>query len=157
MTRGLRRRPARVLVDSGFIIALYSSLDPKHERALEVFEELHRSACSWYIPWPTLYESIKRRVTYPTSTAQLKRDWETLERAGRLERLDDTKWREEALQTVLASRSVPVRNARAISLVDEVLRAVIRDELVGIGRVVTNDRDDLVAVCMACGVDLIVI
>ncbi len=151
-----RRNRHHILTDSGFVIALYSATDPREKRAaIDCFEELEGRAPIWMVPWPTLYEAVKRPLTAnPKAIEEWDREWAALERAERLLFLDDSPWRRQALEDVRAWRIRPSRNARAVSLVDRVLCGAIEDGDAGIGVFVTTDPDDFRRSCARAGVGL---
>lgn len=130
--------PERVLVDSGFFIALFNARDRHHAAARRLGAWL--DAALVVLPWPILYETVNTR---------LARRPENVARFGAIVRspgtalLDDTPYREEAFATVLAQNAA----TRPLSLVDAVLCNVIEDVNVPISAMLTFNERDFLAIC----------
>ena len=138
--------PGRVLVDTGFFIALFNERDQHHASARRLEEWL--DFVPIVLPWPILYETVNTR---------LARRPQNLAKFGAIVRLpetlllDDAPYREDSFAAVLAQN--PARGP--LSLVDAVLCNVIEDVNVPISAMLTfNDRDFL-AVCHENNVELI--
>lgn len=138
--------PERVLVDTGFLIALLDERDRHHASARRLEEWL--DFVPIVLPWPILYETVNTR---------LARRPQNLAKFGAIVRLpetlllDDAPYREESLAAVLAPN--PARGP--LSLVDAVLCNIIEDVKVPISAMLTfNDRDFL-AVCQENDVELL--
>ena len=138
--------PGRVLVDTGFFIALFNERDQHHASARRLEEWL--DFVPIVLPWPILYETVNTR---------LARQPQNLAKFGAIVRLpetlllDDAPYREDSFAAVLAQN--PARGP--LSLVDAVLCNVIEDVNVPISAMLTfNDRDFL-AVCHENNVELI--
>lgn len=138
--------PGRVLVDTGFFIALFNERDQHHASARRLEEWL--DFVPIILPWPILYETVNTR---------LARRPQDLAKFGAIVRLpetlllDDARYREDSFAAVLAQNS-----ARGpLSLVDAVLCNIIEDVNVPITAMLTfNDRDFL-AVCHENNVELL--
>ena len=138
--------PGRVLVDTGFFVALFNERDQHHASARRLEEWL--DFVPIVLPWPILYETVNTR---------LARRPQNLAKFGAIVRLpetlllDDAPYREDSFAAVLAQN--PARGP--LSLVDAVLCNVIEDVNVPISAMLTfNDRDFL-AVCHENNVELI--
>ena len=138
--------PGRVLVDTGFFIALFNERDQHHASARRLEEWL--DFVPIVLPWPILYETVNTR---------LARRPQNLAKFGAIVRLpetlllDDAPYREDSFAAVLAQN--PARGP--LSLVDAVLCNVIEDVNVPISAMLTfNDRDFL-TVCHENNVELI--
>lgn len=138
--------PGRVLVDSGFFIALFNERDQHHASARRLEEWL--DFVPIVLPWPILYETVNTR---------LARQPQNLAKFGAIARLpetlllDDAPYREDSFAAVLAQN--PARGS--LSLVDVVLCNIIEDVNVPISAMLTfNDRDFL-AVCHENNVELL--
>ena len=138
--------PGRVLVDTGFFIALFNERDEHHASARRLEEWL--DFVPIVIPWPILYETVNTR---------LARRSQNLAKFGAIVRLpetlllDDTPYREDSFAAVLAQNPA----SGPLSLVDAVLCNIIEDVNVPISAMLTfNDRDFL-AVCHENNVELL--
>ena len=138
--------PGRVLVDTGFFVALFNEQDQHHASARRLEEWL--DFVPILMPWPILYETVNTR---------LARRPQNLAKFGAIVRLpetlllDDAPYREDSFAAVLAQS--PARGS--LSLVDAVLCNIIEDVNVPISAMLTfNDRDFL-AVCRENNVQLL--
>ena len=121
-----------VLLDSGFWIAL---LDPNDEH--EKIEEAERIAKEiegerLIVPFPTLYEFVSSRL----SRREAVYEFEKLISLPNIERLPDTKYKEIALENFFFNNR---RLYNDISLVDEVIKLIIRDKDIKIDYIATFD------------------
>ncbi len=136
-----------VLADSGFWLALYDERDAHHRDALAADELI----CEYYlvIPWPTLYEVLCTRFTR-------KRDWlVSFDRAccePGIQHVPDAPYRESALRRVLKSGSA---NVSRRSLVDEVIREMLRDTKLRIHYLLTFNSQDFRDVCTKRGIEML--
>ena len=131
--------PHSVLVDSAFFFALFHSKDNHHEEAIEKESLLDGNRI--IVPWPILYETINSRfVTSP----EMIREFEKIMRRPHTNRLDDSKYREEAYEETfeLAKRGYGAR-----SFVDSVLHAILKDINVRISAMLTFDDRDFRRIC----------
>jgi predicted nucleic acid-binding protein len=136
----------RALLDSGFWLGLLEPRDDHHLSALRIFRKIQKSHA--LVPWPTLYEVMKTRlVKDPTKVAKLDAEL----RSPGVRILDDRPYRQQAFDDCLRDRS----ERRAISLVDRILRAVVRDVNVRVDAVVTFNPADFADVCRARRIELI--
>lgn len=137
----MRPRTGRVaLVDTSFWIALFEQDDRHHPDALE-WEESLLGFRQVLFPWPILYETlrtrfIRRRSWMPRFNALLRR--------GNALRLDDAKYREPGLETILTSHG---RGRCTLSLVDRVLQLIIEDRSVGVSCLFTYNTVDFETLC----------
>ena len=126
-----------VLVDTGFLYALFDPRDQFNSQAVEKAGVLDRHTS--ILPWPILYEVLKTRFVKKTqSLLQL----EALQKQAHVVLLSDLPYREPALQAVY--RSAP---RRSLSLVDMVLRLMIEDVNVRTDAVLTFNPGDFANVC----------
>lgn len=138
--------PGRVLIDSGFFIALFNERDRHHASARELEEWL--DFVPIVLPWPILYETVNTRLARrPENLAKFA----AIVRLPATLLLDDSPYREDSFAAVLAQNPA----TGSLSLVDAVLCSVIEDANVPISAMLTfNDRDFL-AVCRENDVELL--
>ena len=137
--------PGRVLVDSGFFIALFNERDQHHASARRL--EGWLDSMSIVLPWPILYETVNTRLARrPQDMAKFA----AIVRLPETLLLDDAPYREDSFAAVFAQNL-----ARGpLSLVDAVLCNIIEDVNVPISAMLTfNDRDFL-AICHENNVEL---
>ena len=140
--------PGRVLVDSGFFIALFNERDQHHAYARRLEEWLDFAPI--VLPWPILYETVNtrlaRRPQYLAKFGAIVRLPETL-------LLDDAPYRDDSFAAALSQN--PARGA--LSLVDAVLCNIIEDVNVPISAMLTFNDRDFVAVCHENNVELLTV
>ena len=137
--------PERVLVDSGFFIALFNERDQHHESARR--QEKWLDFMLIVLPWPILYETVNTRLARrPANLARFG----AIARSPETALLDDSLYREESFATVLAQDA----NV-GLSLVDAVLRNIIEDANVAISAMLTFNERDFLAACHQYNVELL--
>lgn len=134
----------RVLVDSGYWIALLTKSDGNHVAAqvLEADLEIHRLL----IPWPTLFEFVDTRLSRRPLDAQRFR--KILFREGN-ELVDDRPYREQSLNFTLENKG------HTYSLVDHILRSVMEDATVSVDAFVGFNHGDFYDVCAKRGIEML--
>ena len=135
--------PIRLLVDSGFWLALYDSTDPWHEQAAangELVEDY-----PLLVPWPVLYETVKTRIVKRPAFASFER---VLKRNSTW-LLDDSPYREACLDDAFSS------GGRPLSLVDLVLRRMLEDTALRIDGLLTINPKDFVDVCSRRRIEIV--
>ena len=138
--------PGRVLVDSGFFVALFNERDQHHASARRLEEWLDVGPI--ILPWPILYETVNTRLTRrPQDLAKFG----AIVQLPETLLLDDAPYREDSFAVVLAQN--PAR--RSLSLVDAVLCNVIEDVNVPVSAMLTFNRRDFSAVCRENNVELL--
>ena len=138
--------PERVLVDTGFFIALFNERDGHHESALKMAEWL--DVMSIILPWPILYETLNTR--FVRRPERLER-FDAIVHSPETELLDDCPYRVESLKNVLAMRE----GRNSLSLVDFVLCQIIEDVNVSISAMLTFNERDFQTVCQLHNVELL--
>jgi len=108
----------RVLLDTCFWFALYEARDAHHEEALILAEDL--AFDNLVIPWPCLYETLNTRFV---GRAERLASFRGLLRRQNVTLLMDEPYRERALVSVFEPR----RGGMQVSLVDAVIREMLRD------------------------------
>ena len=133
-----------LLIDTGYLIALYDERDEHHTVAqcTKRLLDLHPVV----LPWPVLYETIRTRFARKPDV--LTRIDSIVAKEDTL-LLDDSPYREGAYRQVQQTS-----RKRPLSLVDAVLRAVIEDENVRISGLLTFDDKDFYDLCDPRHVDL---
>jgi len=122
-----------VLLDTGFWYALYDSRDMHHEEAMILADE--RALDNFMLPWPCLYETLNTRFV---RRREWLRSFRGLVRRQNVRMLADGPYRERALASVLEQGRASI----CLSLVDTVIREILRDLSVRVDAIVTfNDRD----------------
>lgn len=121
-----------VLLDSGFWIAL---LDPNDEpQKVEDAERIAKQIEGerLIVPYPTLYEFVSSRLSRREAVYQ----FESLISQPNVEPLPDTKYRQRALENFFINNR---RLRNDLSLVDEVIKLIIRDKNIKIDFIATFD------------------
>ncbi len=145
MKRSLHRR---VLVDSGFWIALLDERDQHHQQA-KTNVGLLRNAV-YIVPWPTLYETLNTRLM--RRPGLVNRFAKEFLRRSNARILDDQPYRDAALEDILSGENLGKRN---FSLVDSVLRHIILDPNVEVNYLFTPNVVDFSDVCQKRYVEII--
>jgi predicted nucleic acid-binding protein len=127
-----------VLLDTGFWYAFYDARDTYHKEATDLVEYImfHRLI----IPWPCLYENLNTRFV---RRVEWLKSFRGLIRRPNVEILNDEPYREHALASVLEAEARWLNH----SLVDEVIREILRDESIRLEAVVTFNRSDFADLC----------
>lgn len=128
----------RVLVDSGFWLALWDTRDQWHAYARPIVPIL--SSHQLLLPWPTLYETlctrfVRRTLCLDALLTQLQKD--------NHHKLDDSKYRDAALAEV----KFMAGQGRALSLVDAVLRQMLCDGTLQLKGIITFNMKDFSDIC----------
>lgn len=136
----------RLLLDTGFWLALYDSRDEHHTKAQELadFLDVH----GLVVPWPTLYETLNTRFARRRTAMQR---FTHLLASPHVHLLPDEDYRDAALEAVCS----PSSPHRALSLVDAVLRLVVADSNVKIDALITFNPGDFTDVCQKAGVEVL--
>ena len=143
--------PQIILVDSAFFFALFHSKDSHHEEAIK--KESFLNGFRIVVPWPILYETINSQFVNSPETI---RSFEKIMRRPHTNRLDDSKYREEAYENTLALAKLGhKRGYGAISLVDSVLHAILKDVNVRINAMLTFDHRDFVPICASRNIEIL--
>lgn len=128
--------PKYILADSCFWYALFSKNDQYHSSAISVYNKIEKS--NFILPWPILYEVIdttfiKNKIGFGNFIRILK--------YPNYIRLDDSKYREIAFEK---TESYSTKNSRYISLVDCVLREILKDINVRVDYFITSNQKDFI-------------
>lgn len=133
------KRPERVLIDTGFWIALYNPRDEYHSDAQELLEIIEDT--NIVLPWPTLYETINTRLSKNTNGIN---QFEEILKKPNTVLLEDNEYKDRALEYALKNSTSAVR---PISLVDSIIREIISDINININYLVTYNKGDFVDLC----------
>ena len=136
----------RVLVDTGFLIALFNERDRYHISARQL--EVWLDVLPIILPWPILYETVNTRLA---RQVQNLAKFGAIARLPRTELLDDSAYRAASLATVLGQN---ISN-RPLSLVDAVLCNIIEDVNVPVSAMLTFNERDFIEVCYKNNVELL--
>jgi len=135
----------RVLLDTCFWFALYEARDAHHEEAMLLADDL--ALDNLVIPWPCLYETLNTRFV---GRAERLVSFRALLRRPSVTLLHDEAYRERALASVLE----PGRGGMQVSLVDAVIREMLRDLSIRLDVMVTFNERDFLDLCVARNIEL---
>jgi predicted nucleic acid-binding protein len=134
-----------VLFDSCFWFALYDAGDEHHEEALILADDL--SLDNLVLPWPCLYETLNTRFVRHVPWSK---SFQGLLRQRNVSVLEDEPYREAALAAVF-----DVRIGLRLSLVDAVIREMLRDPSVRLDAMATFNTRDFADVCAKRNIEMI--
>jgi predicted nucleic acid-binding protein len=137
----------RICADSCFLIALYEETDDLHARATHCFDNyIGNGRHGLLIPWPVMYETISTRMArVPARMDRINRHLKTLRTSGKLQIIDDAKYRESALRNCFPN--VAPRLRRTLSLVDLVIREILSTKSLQTDALATFNVGDFSDVC----------
>ncbi len=139
--------PKNLVVDTGFWIALFDPRDHYYQQAGAKEDLLKRM--NILVPWPSLYETLNTRFC---RNAHATIGLELLLRQPHFLRIDDTPYREKALEISLQwSKS----GKRAIALVDMVTRLLLDDIDVKTDALLTFNPGDFIDVCRSQRIEIV--
>ncbi|MGA1839469.1 MAG: hypothetical protein ACMUIU_02500 [bacterium] len=128
-----------VIFDSGFWYALYDERDNYHNDAI-LFEE-YLKIYNLIIPWPILYETLNTRFVRRNNWLS---SFENYIKSPNVLILSDESYRERALNLVFDLK----RGVNSYSLVDLVIREILKDTTIKIDALVTFNPKDFIDICM---------
>ena len=131
-----------ICVDSCFLIALYDNKDNNNKLSISIYENIfeRNSENILIIPWPILYETISTRMVRQKKRIEsINTHWKTLKTKNRLELINDSEYRKDALDSCFNETSRG-GNYRALSLTDRVIRIILEDKKID-GFVSFNEGD----------------
>src|SRR5689334_6380327 len=136
-------------VDSGFLIGLYDETDQYHRKAKQYFSDFFSIGPNkLVIPWPTIYEALATRmVRNRIRLGVLHKDWKYLQSHQRMTLLDDSPFRDRAIDECFAEVVKPAQHYRALSLADRVIRSILSDIDTRIDFFITFNPGDFADVC----------
>ncbi|MDY6857363.1 MAG: type II toxin-antitoxin system VapC family toxin [Thermodesulfobacteriota bacterium] len=127
------------LVDTGIWIAMFDPRDQHRARVDEIAEYL--DLCHLILPWPTLYETLRTRLTRNRNALQ---SFEAYLKRPRISFLDDEPYRETAIDLCFSSG---LQANRPLSMVDCLLRLVLDDTNIKINYLATFNYSDFIDIC----------
>lgn len=139
-----------VLIDSCFWFSYLGTRNDNNQVIAKViYERLEKNSCNLIIPYPSLYETINTKLLRDKNRKAA--DWflKQLVSNPRYYKIYDDSYRESAFAKTLEGRN------RGISLVDQILREMMKDKLLRIDTLITFNTGDFIDVCSKYGVDLI--
>ncbi len=140
-------RPERVLIDTGFWIALYNPRDEYYDNAHELLEIIQGT--NIVLPWPTLYETINTRLS--KNTDGINQFGKILKQPNTV-LLEDAEYRERALEYSLQNSA---NSKRPISLVDSIIREILSDVNVDIHYLITYNKKDFIDLCLKRRIEIL--
>jgi predicted nucleic acid-binding protein len=138
-----------ICVDSVFLLGLYDERDQYYARANELFVAYFNNTFNrLLVPWPVLYETVSTRlVRHQKSLALFERDWRRLTGRGQLILLDDSPYRQAAIDECFSEARVQRRELRPLSLADRVIRQVLGETKIRVDVLITFNVADFADVC----------
>jgi predicted nucleic acid-binding protein len=136
-------------IDSGILIALYSRRDQqdRREKAREYIGQFQNRANKMVLPWPIMYEVVGTAIAMNRAGMEMfARQLRDLRQSGQLIQVDDSPYREKALEECFAE-TARTNGYRGISLVDRVLRMMLNDKKYRFSGLITFNERDFVDVC----------
>ncbi len=140
-------RSERVLIDTGFWIALYNPRDGYHSDAQELIDLI--ADTNIILPWPTLYETVNTRLSKNRNGIN---QFEEVLKMPNTILLDDAEYKNRALDFSLKSST---KGVRPISLVDSVIREIISDDNLNIDYLVTYNKADFIDLCIRRRIEIL--
>jgi predicted nucleic acid-binding protein len=133
-------RPERILIDTGFWIALFNQRDGYHNTAQNLIDLIIDT--NMILPWPTLYETINTRLSKNTNGIT---HFDKILKMPNIVLLDDTEYKERALNFTIENS---IKSIRPISLVDSIIREILSDINVNIDYLLTFNIGDFIDLCL---------
>lgn len=127
------------LIDTCYWFGLYGIRDGYVEESKEISEIIKDHII--VIPYPSLYEVLNSE--FIKSKLRLE-ELENLIKSEKVELLYDEKYRDEALENVYKIHKAPIPR---ISLVDSIIREILKDTNVRIDTLVTFNEKDFKDIC----------
>ena len=141
--------PKTVLVDTGFWIALYEPRDQHHIAATQADRIKILSTANILLPWPCLYETFNTRFAKNIFAV---RQFDALLRQPHFIRVDDTPYRDQALE---ASFRLSASGGRTFALVDMVLRLILEDMNIQKHGILTFNQGDFTDLCRKFRIEML--
>lgn len=136
-----------VLTDSGYWYALYNPRDSYHPEALRKNSNLTQA--NIIVPWPCLYETFNTRFA---KNIMAVRQFEAFLSGPQVVLLNDAPYKDAALEATFKSS---ISGARAIALVDMVLRLILEDINVKKHGLLTFNPSDFADLCRKYHIEMV--
>lgn len=135
------------LVDTSIWFAMFDPRDQHQEKVKEISEYL--DICYLVLPWPTLYETLRTRLSRNRRTLQ---QFELYLKRPNITFLGDEPYRESALELCFSSS---LQANRPLSLVDCLIRLILEDVNVKVNWLATFNDVDFSDICLKRGIEII--
>ncbi|MGZ8216327.1 PIN domain-containing protein [Methylomagnum sp.] len=135
------------LVDTGVWYGMFDRRDAHFEEAQDKIEVLE--LFQPVLPWPTVYETLRTRFVRNRLALQRFEDYL---KSPSIIYLDDAPYRDEAFELSLQSS---LREGRPLSMVDCLIRQILKDENANISYLATFNAPDFADLCAIRGIDII--
>lgn len=139
-------RRMNIVADSGFFYAFFDPREARNHRIARDSFDTHinpsRNANKLLLLWPVLHEMINTRFV-KRYIEKFERLLKVLESKNLIEYVDDADYRDDCLSDTLSLGN----NYRNLSLVDRVIRRVLRDSELRIDAIITFDPGDFNDIC----------
>ena len=139
--------PKIVLTDTCYWLGLTDAEDQHHDNSITVSELINDYRI--IIPWPCLYETISTRLVRNYERVTI---FETLLKKPGIELLDDSKYKNAALNEVFEFNR---NNGHTFSLVDCVIREMLKDIDLKVNFLVTFNDCDFQDLCTKRQIEII--
>ena len=144
-------------IDSGILIALYSRRDQQDRlvKAREYIGRFQNRANKMVLAWPIMYEVVNTAIAVNRAGMEIfSRQLRDLRRNGQLVQVDDSPYRESALEQCFAE-TARTNGYRGLSLVDRVLRMMLSDKKYRFSGLITFNERDFADVCRLRSIQLL--
>ena len=135
-----------ILTDSGFWIGLCDVNDQYHKQSESIMDTIQDLPI--ILAWPVTYEVL--RTKFVKSEPKI-RIFQRIISKGNIHILDDQPYRDKALSETIKLAAVGKRH---LSLMDMVLRHILKDRNIRIDYLVTFNVKDFIDICMERKVDI---
>ncbi len=138
-----------ICIDSGLMIAMYNPRDENHSKAKSYFNDYFSDERNkMLVPWPILYETVRTKTVRDRKQMSiLMRDWKRLVIQNQLILIDDSEFRERALEECFTEIKRDPLHYRSLSLVDRVIRNILMEVNIRIDYFITFNSGDFADVC----------
>jgi hypothetical protein len=138
-----------ILVDTGFLYALFDESDPYHNKVIERGMVDFLEFGNIVLPHPILYETLNTRFVKRKEWCNI---FNTYLSKGSTVLVSDEVYKEKALSITMQNA---ISGRRPMSLVDAVIRLMLDDVNLNISALITFNVEDFVDVCMQKKIELI--
>lgn len=128
-----------ILIDSGYWFGLFDKADSYHSLANAIADLIEDY--KMIVPYPSMYEVLNSKFI---KDEQRLIQFEEIMKSDRVEFIFDEGYREEALNNTYSIHRKPIPK---ISLVDSIIREIIKDINIKIDFVITFNEKDFKDVC----------